>query len=243
MPVDTPTSIAAARRWWDEDADTYQRAHEDLLGAARWLWGPEGWDDDDLDLLRAAPGVRLLELGCGAAAGARALRLRGVRAVGLDLSGRMLQHSSRLDEEVGASVPVVQAHAGAIPFRSCSFDLVATAYGALPFVADLDAVFSEIHRVLVPCGRAVLAVTHPIRWSFRDDPGPEGLRVDRSYFDRRPYAEVDDRGRVTYVEHHRTIGDWVAMAVTLRPGPRPIGGTGVEAGQRGRVGRLECPSR
>jgi hypothetical protein len=30
-----------------------------------------------------------------------------------------------------------------------------------------------------------------------------------SYFDRTPYVELDDAGRPTYVEHHRTLGDRV----------------------------------
>jgi hypothetical protein len=34
--------------------------------------------------------------------------------------------------------------------------------------------------------------------------------VTSSYWDRRPYVEEDDAGRVTYAEHHRTTGDWVA---------------------------------
>lgn len=49
-------------------------------------------------------------------------------------------------------------------------------------------------------------MTHPIRWAFPDDPGPEGLTVRSSYFDTTPYVEEDDAGRVTYVEHHRTLG-------------------------------------
>jgi SAM-dependent methyltransferase len=213
FPVDASTSLRAARRWWDADADTYQGDHEGLLGAARWLWGPEGWDDDDLDLLQAPAGSTVLELGCGAAAGARGLRERGVHAVGLDVSARMLQHSRRLDGETWTPVPVVQGHAGRLPFRPDTFDVVATAYGALPFVADADRVLEEVVRVLVPGGRAVLGVSHPIRWAFPDDPGDAGLTVTRSYFDRTPYAEVDDSGEVSYVEHHRTIGDWVDLVV------------------------------
>jgi hypothetical protein len=54
-------------------------------------------------------------------------------------------------------------------------------------------------------------VTHPVRWAFPDEPGPEGLTVSASYFDRTPYVEQDDEGRVTYVEHHRTVGDWVRL--------------------------------
>ncbi|MCZ3390166.1 MAG: class I SAM-dependent methyltransferase [Actinomycetia bacterium] len=211
--MNASTSRAAASTWWDGEADTYQREHEGFLGAQRWVWGPEGWDEADLDLLQAWPGSLALELGCGAAAGSRWLRSEGVRSVGLDLSHRMLQHSRRLDQESGVSVPVVQAHAGALPFGDATFDVVATAYGALPFVADADRVLAEVQRVLVPGGRTVLAVTHPIRWAFPDDPGQSGLTAIRPYFDRTPYVETDHSGEVAYVEHHRTVGDWVELVV------------------------------
>jgi hypothetical protein len=39
------------------------------------------------------------------------------------------------------------------------------------------------------------------------------LTVGSSYFDRTPYVETDADGRATYVEHHRTIGDWVRAVV------------------------------
>jgi hypothetical protein len=69
--------------------------------------------------------------------------------------------------------------------------------------------FREVARVLRPGGSWVFAVTHPMRWIFPDDPGPNGLRVTGSYFDRTPYVEVDADGRATYVEHHRTLGDFI----------------------------------
>lgn len=34
-----------------------------------------------------------------------------------------------------------------------------------------------------------------------------------SYFDRRPYVELDDQGQPMYVEHHRTMGDWIRLLV------------------------------
>jgi hypothetical protein len=48
---------------------------------------------------------------------------------------------------------------------------------------------------------------------FSDDPGPDGLVVAQSYFDRTPYVEVDAAGAATYVEHHRTLGDRVRDVV------------------------------
>jgi SAM-dependent methyltransferase len=107
----------------------------------------------------------------------------------------------------------VQADAQRLPFADGSFDLACSAYGAVPFVADSAAVMTEVYRVLRPGGRGVFSVTHPIRWCFRDDPGPDGLVAEASYFDRRAYVEQDDGGRAVYVEHHRTIGDRVREVV------------------------------
>jgi SAM-dependent methyltransferase len=212
-PVDAVDSVRAARRWWDAEADGYLAEHEGALGIAEWLWGPEGWTEDDLRLLGDVVGQRVLELGCGAASGARWLAEHGAAVVGLDLSLRMLQHSRRLDEESGQDTPTVVAHAGALPFADDTFDVVATAYGALPFVADADRVVREAARVLRRGGLMAFSVTHPVRWAFPDAPGEEGLTASRSYFDRTPYAELDEAGEVSYVEHHRTIQDWVDVVV------------------------------
>ena len=67
----------------------------------------------------------------------------------------------------------------------------------------------EVARVLRPGGRWVFATTHPIRWAFPDDPGPDGLRATMPYWDRTPYVEFAADGTPTYVEHHRTLGDRV----------------------------------
>ena len=183
-------------------------------GSDRWVWGPEGWDEADLDLLQPQPGL------ARARAGVRCRRWQPLASVtgghgrwaSTSPTGCSSTASGRI-RRLDAQVPVVQAHAGALPFGDTSFDLVATAYGALPFVADADRVLAEVRRVLVPGGRLVFAVTHPIRWAFPDDPGPRGLTAARSYFDRTPYAETDDSGQVRYVEHHRTVGDWVDLVV------------------------------
>jgi SAM-dependent methyltransferase len=107
----------------------------------------------------------------------------------------------------------VQAGAERLPFRPESFDLACSAFGAVPFVADPRRVMAEVARVLRPGGRWVFAVNHPLRWVFSDDPGPDGLTVQQSYFDRTPYVEVDAAGTATYVEHHRTVGDRIRDVV------------------------------
>ena len=107
------------------------------------------------------------------------------------------------------AVPLVQCDAAVLPFGDGAFDTVFTAYGVIPFVADSAQVMRECARVLRPGGRLVFSTTHPVRWAFADDPGPEGLVARLPYFDRTPYVESDDEGHTLYVEHHRTLGDRV----------------------------------
>jgi SAM-dependent methyltransferase len=125
----------------------------------------------------------------------------------------MLRHAAALGAATGIGVPLVQAGAERLPFRAESFDLACSAFGAVPFVAEPGRVMAEVARVLRPGGRWVFAVNHPLRWVFSDDPGPDGLTVQQSYFDRTPYVEVDAAGTATYVEHHRTVGDRIRDVV------------------------------
>ena len=211
----TPHESRRARRgWWDAEADAYQHEHGAFLGDARFVWGPEGLDEADAQLLGPVAGRRVLEIGAGAAQCSRWLLGQGARAFAFDLSYVQLVHSGRLDATTrgragGPGVPVVQADACALPFATGSFDVACSAYGAVPFVADVAELHSEVARVLRPGGRWVFSVTHPFRWALPDVPGRAGLKVSHSYFDRTPYAESDDDGTVTYVEHHRTLGDQV----------------------------------
>jgi SAM-dependent methyltransferase len=204
-----PETRRASRHWWDVDADNYQAEHGAFLGDVDLLWCPEGLRESEVHLLGPVAGQRVLEIGCGAAAGARWLAAQGAWAVATDLSGGMLRHAVRGAEASGVRVPLVQADAMALPFADTSFDCVFTAFGAVPFVDDPAAVMREVYRVLRPGGRWVFSATHPMRWIFLDDPGEDGLVAVQSYFDRRPYVEFDEAGRATYIENHRTLGDRV----------------------------------
>ena len=211
--ADAGESSRANRHWWDRNADDYQDEHGAFLGDARFVWCPEGLDETEAGLLgdpAALRGRRVLEIGAGAAQCSRWLADRGAHPVALDLSHRQLQHALRIDQELGRTpVPLVQADATVLPFADAAFDLACSAYGAVPFAADTGRIMREVHRVLRPGGRWVFSVTHPVRWAFPDEPGPEGLTATASYFDRTPYVEQDEQGRAVYVEHHRTLGDRV----------------------------------
>jgi SAM-dependent methyltransferase len=203
----------ASRGWWDQDADEYQAEHGEFLGDVDLCWCPEGLREADAGLLGPVDAQRVLELGCGAASSSRWLTRAGAYAVALDLSAGMLRHARAGAGRTGVDVPLVQADAMALPFPDRCFDIVFTAFGAVPFVADSAAVMREVFRVLRPGGRWVFSVTHPMRWIFLDDPGEEGLVAVHSYFDRRPYVEFAESGEPTYLEQHRTVGDRIREIV------------------------------
>ncbi len=212
-PVDSATSDVANRGWWDSDAQDYHAEHGAYLGVDRpggdFVWCPENLREADAGLLGDVAGKHALEIGCGSAPCSRWLAAHGAHPVGLDLSHGMLAHGLAAMAGDDRRVPLVQATAEHLPFADESFDLACSAFGAVPFVADSARVMAEVSRVLRPGGRWVFAVNHPMRWMFPDDPGPAGLTVSIPYFNRTPYTERDETGAITYVEHHRTMGDRV----------------------------------
>jgi ubiquinone/menaquinone biosynthesis C-methylase UbiE len=208
---------AANRAWWDAEADDYQAEHGAFLGDAAFVWGPEGWTEAELGLLAVEDGMTVLEIGAGAAQCSRWLaRTHRVRVVASDLSRGMLRAAGRIDGEPAGDgpppLPLLQCDGAAIPLADGSMDRVFTSYGVVPFVADSAVVMREAARVLRPGGRFVVSTSHPVRWAFPDAPGPEGLTVHSSYFDRTPYVESEGDA-VTYAEHHRTLGDLVRQVV------------------------------
>ncbi|MEV6241461.1 class I SAM-dependent methyltransferase [Lentzea sp. NPDC051838] len=207
--ADAAESRVANRIWWDADADDYHETHGDFLGAADFVWCPEGLREEEVGFLGNTAGQSILEVGCGSAMCARWLKAQSANVTALDISEGMLRHARKHNDDTGIQVPLVQASADQLPFKDDSFDAACSAFGAVPFVADVQEVFEEVARVLKPGARWVFAVNHPMRWIFPDDPGPLGLTVTQSYFDRTPYVEVDAEGHATYVEHHRTLGDYV----------------------------------
>ncbi len=214
--VDGEAAARATALWWSAEAPEYLAEHGEFLGDVDFCWCPEGLRESEAHLLgplETLRGERVLEIGAGAAQCSRWLRSQGVDAVATDVAEGMVAAAAELDARTGVSVPMTVADARALPFPGGSFDVAFTAFGAIPFVPDADAVHGEVARVLRPGGRWVFSVTHPLRWAFPDDPTTAGLTAVRSYFDRTPYVEADEAGAPTYAEFHRTVGDHVRELV------------------------------
>lgn len=214
--IETNQALAAARSWWDDNAEDYLADNGEFLGDHDFKWGPEGLTEAAAQLLGPTQGLvgkKILEIGAGAAQCSRWLRATGSNVVATDLSHAMLARSRSMENSAAERVPLLEADARTLPFADATFDHAFTSFGAIAFVPDAHLIHMEVARVLRPGGRWVFSVTHPARWMFPDDPTTSGTTIVRSYFAREPYVEFEADGSVEYAEYHRTIGDHVREVV------------------------------
>jgi demethylmenaquinone methyltransferase/2-methoxy-6-polyprenyl-1,4-benzoquinol methylase len=103
------------------------------------------------------PGDRVLDACCGTGDLALAGERAGGRVTGLDFSPAMLERARRKSE----TVSWVAGDLLALPFDGESFEAATVGFGVRN-VADVEAAFRELARVIVPGGRvACLEITRP----------------------------------------------------------------------------------
>jgi SAM-dependent methyltransferase len=116
-----------------------------------WFQQAAGW----------APGVRLLDVACGAgypAIDAAAAVRPGGHVTAIDLSPEMIAVASAQATELGVdAIDFRQMDAEELGFADGTFDAVTNAYG-LMFCPEPSQSLREAHRVLAPDGRIALAV-------------------------------------------------------------------------------------
>jgi SAM-dependent methyltransferase len=121
---------------------------------------------------------RVLDLGCGEGQVSRRLAATDVAVVGMD----PVRAQIRAAHERGGAVRCIQAGAQHIPCGGGTFDAVVLCL-ALEHIEPFEPVIEEIARVLVPGGRFVLLLGHPLLQA----PG-SGWVVDES--SDRPYWRI-----------------------------------------------------
>lgn len=160
-----------------------------------------------MELLGSVAGLRFLDLGCGdAALGRELLAHDNVQYVGIDGSQNMIaaaQHS--LYGTVGT---VVLHTIEDWTYPDAAFDCVVSRL-ALHYVADLAALCRMIYTTLIPGGRFIFSVEHPVITS--SDQGwtsgtPRQAWLVDNYFDTG-LRETQWLG-ATVQKYHRTVEDY-----------------------------------
>ena len=204
----TSSSDAAHNRAaWDATSDEYQERHREFIGRGEPRWGMWQLPEAELGILGDVAGKDVLEYGCGAAQWSILLARAGARPVGLDNSGRQLEHARRLMAEAGVDFPLVHATADEAPFEDESFDVVFCDHGAMTF-ADPYATVPEVARLLRPGGLFAFSHSTPLAlvcWSDDDDTIKPELRSD--YFGLRRIDWLSDEP----VEFNLTQGEWIEL--------------------------------
>jgi len=108
-------------------------------------------------LAGVGPGDRVLDVGCGPGGAAREAARRGATVTGVDPAPIMLQLGRYLSVgRSGRNIEFVPGTAGALPVADQAFT-VAWAISSAHHWPDVPAGLRELHRVLAPGGRLIIA--------------------------------------------------------------------------------------
>jgi len=150
------------------------------------------------------PGGPVLDVGCGEGRLPRDLKALGYEVIGIDASSTLIGAAREADPDGDYRV----ADGAAVPLPDASMAIV-TAFMSLHDIDDMEGAVREIARILVPGGRACVAVVHPInsagRFTERTPDAPFVIRD--SYFEHRHYADLVERDglEMTFSSVHRPL--------------------------------------
>jgi SAM-dependent methyltransferase len=195
------------------DNDTFFDGYSRLRRSVEGLDGAPEWPALRA-LLPDLDGRAVLDLGCGFGWFCRWARAAGAaRVLGIDISEKMLARARA--ETSDAAITYTRADMEALALSPASFDLAYSSL-ALHYVEDLERLMTVVHRALVPGGRLVFSVEHPIftaparpGWST-NEAGRKTWPVDR-YLEEGP--RTTDWLAKGVVKQHRTLASYLNLLV------------------------------
>lgn len=148
---DTETKRAAeVSAMFDEVSPRY-----DLINDVLTVGSDRLWRIATTKAIAPRKGMRILDLAAGTGTSSATLAAHGAEVVAADFSEGMLAEGRRRHAD-NPLIEFVWADATNLPFEDDSFDAVTISYG-LRNVNDPKKALAEMHRVVKPGGRAVIA--------------------------------------------------------------------------------------
>jgi SAM-dependent methyltransferase len=202
------------RQSWNRLSPHYQRNHSIRTDVVHY--GVAAPNEDQLRLLGAVEGKRVLELGCGGGQCSVAFARQGAACVGVDLSDAQIAYARGLAEQEDVTVTFTQADMVAFleAQSEATFDIVFSAY-AFQYVEDLARVFRGARRVLKPGGLFVFSLDHPLNDITLYEEGK--VRLSDGYFARGQmnwdWVYGENQEREPFYSFHRTTGDFLNLLV------------------------------
>ncbi len=159
------------------------------------------------ELIGELAGQRILDLGCGDAALGREAFIQGCQMyLGIEGSRNMVEAARQ--NLSGTTGNVTHATIEAWDYPTESFELVVSRL-VLHYIEDVDTIFKKIYHALVPGGRFVFSVEHPVITSCDRGWQGKGHRQDwlvDNYFNTGRRLTSWLGGQV--VKYHRTVENY-----------------------------------
>ncbi|MFH1329577.1 MAG: class I SAM-dependent methyltransferase [Actinomycetota bacterium] len=180
-------------------------------------------------LSRHAPGTAALDFGCGAGRSTRFLKRLGFAAVGVDLSGAMLERAREQDPE-GDYRLVAEEGPAAFPVASFDVALAAFTFDNVPGMEAKVRLLSALRRLLPPAGVLINLVSSPDiyvhEWaSFTTRRFPENRTAQSGDRVRIVMTDVPDRRPVEDIlwSHEAYMDAFAAAGLHPVETHRPLG--------------------
>ncbi|RWA52181.1 SAM-dependent methyltransferase [Cupriavidus sp. UYMSc13B] len=151
-------------------------------------------------------GLRVVDLGCGYGWFCRWAAAQGAAEVLPGRSERMLERARSMERPAAVGYRLADLETLALP--PASFDLV---YSSLAFhyIEDLPRLFASVRAALVPGGRLVFSIEHPVFMASRKAGWQVGADGQRAW----PVDSYQSEGRrdtdwlgSRVIKYHRTLG-------------------------------------